>query len=154
MADFKQGVVENADGVDTSSTELQNAKPQDEKKYTDADLDRIIAQKLGRQRAKYEREQAEQDRITAIDDREKALCIRERKADARDELQSKGLPRSLCELIDYSSDETYKASMAAAADLVQEIEEAIEKRRATGCTPKSYKSYSDPDACVRSAFNL
>lgn len=145
-----KNIVEEVDAVSTEET-TGIPEPQAEKKYTDADVDAIVSKKLGRERARVAKMQERQQHESALDRREHELDIRERKADARDVLQSRGLPKSLCELLDYSSDESYKASLAAADALVQEIRETVARERARGTVPKSYKSVDSSDP-VRDAF--
>ena len=145
-----KNILEAVEAVDTEET-AESTEYQEEKKYTDSEVDEIVKRRLGRERARVEKMQARQHQESELERRERELDIRERKADAREELQSKGLPKSLCNLLDYSSEDSYKASMAAADSLVQEIVTALELKRARGTTPKAYRSgNADP---VRDAFN-
>ena len=47
-------------GAATTDQTAGNAESQAEKKYTDADVDRIIASKLAREREKFSKKQAEE----------------------------------------------------------------------------------------------
>lgn len=124
--------------VDVGVEETTEDANSQEKKYTDADLDRIIGKRLAREREKVAKAQEEEKRVSDLDIREKELEKRELKADARDALSEKGLPKSLADLLDYGSKESYEASLARAEEIVQELHDLWEIKRATGRTPKAY----------------
>ena len=102
----------------------------DEKKYTDADVNAIIDKKFAKwkqdlerketeakklakmnadEKAKYEREKAERE----LADREAAITRRELAATAKEALTEKGLSSDLASVLDYTDAESCQASIAA-----------------------------------------
>ena len=128
----------------------QNGEP--ERKYTDADVDRIIARKLSRERAKLAREITGQVE-TDLDEREKNILRRELRADARDALAADGLPVSLADLLNYESKEACEQSYSV---LVKAFNAAIQGQvnaRIRGdSVPRAVKPSSGPDPFA-SAFS-
>lgn len=150
---------EMIEDVDAAATEEQaGAQPQEDgqeqpKKYTDADVDKIVARKIAAERKRVaklaEAEQQESD----LERREKELMKRELMADARDELAEKGLPLCIKDILNYGSREEYEQSMKAAQDLVAELHKAWEIKRATGRTPANYANHSGSQTeAIRNAF--
>ena len=124
-----------------------------EKKYTDADIDRIIKKRLAREREKLSRQEQKEQQESELEQRERDLARRELKADARDVLTQEGLPMSIAALLNYNSQEEYEASMKAARIVVGDLQKALDTRRATGRTPKSFAGNEGRDP-VRDAFSL
>lgn len=129
--------------------------PEEEKKYTDADLDKIIARKVARERARLskllETEQQESD----LEKRERELKRRETMADMRDRLQARGYPYKLAEVLNYNSEEELEESFEYITAVFSEaLSEAI-KRHLVGPTPKA--SITPPagslDDKIREAFS-
>lgn len=145
--------IDKAVAVDAEeTTERTKSQNRQELKYTDDDVDRIVSKRLARERERAEKLQEQQHQETEFEKRERELSIRERKADARDVLSQQGLPKSLCDLLDYSTEESYKASLKAATEVVEEIKQQFEIQRATGRTPKIYSN--EKPSGVRNAFGL
>ncbi len=140
-------------GAATTDQTAGNAESQAEKKYTDADVDRIIASKLAREREKFSKKQAEEQQESDFERRERELTIRELKADARETLEAKGLPACLSKVLRYDSKEAYEESMTVIAEVAEELERHFEIRRATGMTPKATINHRN-DNSIRNAFKL
>ncbi len=110
------------DTIDTTqNTEQQPTTPtqeasgdQGEKLFTQADLDRIIGERLAR---------AKKDR--ANDDREAALKARENRMDCLEFITHEGYPKELLELFDTTDTEKFKA--------------AVEKLDGLGYLPSSHR---------------
>lgn len=130
-----------------------SAESQEEKKYTDADVDRIIASKLAREREKFSKQQEAEQQESDFERRERELTIRELKADARDALEAKGLPTCLSKVLKYDSKEAYEESMAAIEEVAGEMERHFEIKRATGVTPKAMPQNNSGNS-IRNAFKL
>lgn len=99
-------------------------QPQDEKKYTDADVDAIIDKKLAKMNAdekqKYQLDQREQE----LADREKAIARKELTAEAKAMLSERDLPVELVNVVDLTSAETVSQSVAV---LQKSWEQAVQK---------------------------
>lgn len=144
----KDGAAAEQAGQEDKNKEPETAGGSDpEKKYTDADVDRIVSKRLARERAKKDGSDAAAD----LDKREHELEIRERRANAREELD--GLPKSFIELVNCESEESYKSSVKAVRAAYDEIRGELEKERAAGRTPKNYGDGGKPDRTA-DAFGL
>lgn len=142
----------NVERVEAAET-VGSAENQAEKKYTDADVDRIIASKLAREREKFSKQQEAEQQESDFEKRERELIIRELKADARDALDAKGLPTCLSKVLRYDSKEAYEESMVAIEEVAEEMERRFEIKRATGVTPKTIQRH-DSGSSIRDAFKL
>ena len=98
----------------------QSGEP--EKKYTDADVDRIIARKIAAERRKLTRE-IDGQRESDLDAREKNILKRELQADVKANLAAAGLPVTLADLLNYESkeacDQSYDTLIAAFREAMQ-----------------------------------
>ena len=81
------------------------------KKYTDADVDKIIAKKIAKERERLHKLFVEDQQESELEIRERKVLERELKADAKDALIQQGVPSSLAGLMDYSSRENMESSM-------------------------------------------
>lgn len=95
--------------------EGQHSEP--EKKYTDADVDRIIAKKIAAERQRMQKLFTEEQQVSELETREREVLKRELKADAMDALIADGMPSSLATLMDYSSKEDFEKSYAEVTDV-------------------------------------
>lgn len=82
-----------------------------EKLFTQADLDRIIGERLARERAKAE--------PSADEAREADLKAREARLDCREYISAEGFPEALLELFDTSDAEKFKAAIQRLDGIVQ-----------------------------------
>lgn len=96
--------------------------PAPEKKYTDADVDRIIAKKIAQERNRMQKLFTEDQQESDLDRREREVTKRELRADAMEALARDAFPCSLADMLDYSSkeafDESYKTVTGAFQDAV------------------------------------
>lgn len=83
-----------------------------EKLFTQADLDRIIGERLSREREKLQT-------AGEADAREQALKAREARLDCREYLDNQGFPAALMDVLDTSDSEKFKAAVEALDKLVQ-----------------------------------
>ncbi len=114
--------------------EGQQSEP--ERKYTDADVDRIIAKKIASERQRMQKLFTEEQQVSEIETREREVLKRELKADAMDALIAEGLPSSLATLIDYSSKEEFEKSYKEVTGVFSEALGNEFKRRLSGPVPK------------------
>ena len=145
----------------------QKMKPSDPRKiikYSDEDVDNIIARKLARLKKQQQNNSGGADPAggapgsdpeQALAERERTLAERERRFEARSNLAEIGIPESGLELLNYSSDESFKASREALDAFVNDLLDHEAKRRATGRAPKDYgcNNQGKPDG-TRKAFGL
>lgn len=95
------------------------AKGEGGKLFTQDDVNRIVSERLARDRA-------DRDKPSPEDEREKALKARESRLDCRDYLDSKKLPAALLEVLDCSDVEKFKAAVGVAVEKFPAIARADE----------------------------
>lgn len=161
-----QFFAENLDGAEpTGAAGAQEPAPQgtepqkdepapaSDKTFSQADVDRIVAERLERQQKKFAAEKEEaaklakmnaeqkaeyeakkrEDELTA---RETAVMKRELKATAYDILAEKNLPRQLAEILDYSNADACNASIDAVSKAFNEaVTSAVDERLKSKNTP-------------------
>ena len=128
------------------AAEPEQKEPQDEKKYSDSDVDAIVKKKYAKwqkeqdakvdeakklakmnadEKAKYEREQRDKE----LAEREAAITKRELTATAKETLADKGLPIELSAVLDYSNAEACNESILAVEKaFMSAVNKAVEQR--------------------------
>ncbi len=113
--------------------EGQHSEP--EKKYTDADVDRIIAKKIAAERQRMQKLFTEEQQVSELETREREVLKRELKADAMDALIADGMPSSLATLMDYRR-QNFEKSYAEVTDVFRRALGAEFKRQLSGPAPR------------------
>lgn len=126
---------------------------QEEKKYTDSDVDRIVSKKLKRERERVRKTLTESEQLSEIEIRERNVLKREMMADAREQLKSEGLPDGLAELMNYESKETFEESYELTKNVFNEAIKAYLIEKARGATPKAFSSPSGANDSIAAAFS-
>lgn len=124
-----------------------------EKKYTDKDLDRIIAKKIAAERKRMKKLFNDDQQESDLDKRERDVLRRELRADAKERLASEGLPVALADLINYSDKEESEKSLDEVTDtfraaVAQGVKDAL-KGNAPRVSTGGRTTESD---LIRSAF--
>ena len=145
---------EGTQGDQNGSGEVEpGQKP--EKKYTDEDLDRIIAKKIAAERKRMSKLFNDEQQESELDKRERDVLKRELRADAKDTLTSQGLPSTLADLIDYSDRESSEKSLENVISIFREATAQGVKNALRGHAPRVGSSLpgKDPiaDAFARKA---
>ena len=157
QATQEQGGAQTAGGDPTTSTpepEAEN-KPEKpaEKTFTQAELNKIIAERQKRWEKKAADEKAEAERVAAMTadekskheqekrerefaEREAELSRKERTASARDLLAEKGAPAALIGAVDVSSDEAVASSVEAVVKAFNAAVSAEVAKKLAGAPPK------------------
>lgn len=118
---------ESVESVVTAGTEEQAEAQVDlNKKYTDSDVDRIVAKKIAAERSKAAKQQNEE-----LEQREREVLRRELVIEARERLADKQLPSSLVDLMNYGSKEEFEESY----DKVTGVFTEVAKPKITGRVP-------------------
>lgn len=117
MSDIEERSVEETEEVGASTTEEQDGKeqgsatePKPEKKYTDADVDRIVSKRLNREREKLSKALGEGQKESELEIRERKVLERELNIEVKERLEKDGLPQELAKLMNYSSAEGFTKS--------------------------------------------
>ena len=107
MSDDSIGQGANSvDGAGAAGTGEQAGSREDqEKKYTDADVDRIVAKKIAAERSKAAKQQNEE-----LEQRERNVARRELSLKASERLSESGFPKELSELMNFSNEEAFEES--------------------------------------------
>ena len=142
---------EMTNGAETAGTEEAGDIRREEKKYTDADLDRILAKKIAAERQRMSKLFQEGQQETEMEKRERNVQIRELKADAKDALIADGFPYSLAGLLSYESKEAYEDSYREVTGIFRKAVEQTVKDRLRGSVPKT-GSAATADYALRNAF--
>ena len=148
-------VVEAATTEEVAGRQSNEAQAEEKaaKKYTDADLDRIIAKKIAAERKRMAKLFNEEQQVNEIEQREKKVLLRELKADAKDHLIEQGLPSSLVGLLDYSDKEALERSIAEVGAVFKNAVEQGIKDRLRGSTPRaSFGSTGSKEEALHNAF--
>lgn len=153
MENMENGVVEQTtDGGVVATEEVKATEEQSdqaevqEKKYTDADVDRIVSKKISRERDRLQKLFKEEQQVSDLDERERNVSIREMKADAREELERRGLPLRLADMLNFSDRETMEKGLDS---LEQSFREAVAfgiKDAIRGEVPKTGHVYHSIEA--------
>lgn len=133
---------ENAQDLEAAKAD-PSAKGEGGKTFTQEDVNRIVSERLARDRA---------DRAVPSlgDEREKALKAREARLDCWDYLNSKKLPAALLDILDCSDVEKFKAAVGVAVDKFPSIARADEvpPPYAAGTGTGPYCGGNDPFAAA------
>ena len=146
-------MIESAEaaGTEEQAGVQSEQKQEPEKKYTDADVDRIIAKKIAAERQRMSKLFNAEQQESEIEKRERNVLIRELKADAKDALIADGLPHSLSNLLSYDSKEDLERSYKEITEIFKASVEQGVKDRLKGSVPKAGYGFSG-DTALRNAF--
>lgn len=148
--------IATVENVEAATTEEQAGVPVTtkeevpEKKYTDADLDRIIARKIAAERKRMSK-MFNDEQQNELEERERNVLRRELKADAKDALINEGLPASLADLLKYESKEEYENSLKIVSAAFRDAVRQGVKDSLRGQTPR--RGNSSATDIIRDAFS-
>lgn len=120
--------------------QVAEGKDQPEKKYTDEDLDRIIAKKIAAERKRMKQLLEDEQQESEIEKRERDVTRRELMADTKDRLISEGYPSSLAKIMDYSDEESHEQSYDEVTGIFKEALQDVYKSKFAGPVPKAGNS--------------
>ena len=133
------------DQAGVQGEQVKDGQNQPEKKYTDAEVDRIIAKKIAAERKRMQKLFNEEQQESELEIRERNVLRRELMADAKDALISSGLPSSLAKVIDYSDKESYEKSYEEVTAIFREAMQQEYKRRFSGRPPHARMDLGDKE---------
>lgn len=142
------GAEEQAGAQGEHETEGQE---QPEKKYTDADVDRIIAKKIAAERKRMQKLFDGEQQESELEIRERNVLRRELMADAKGALVDMGLPSSLAKIMDYTDKESFDKSFKEVTGIFGEAVTQGVKNKLRGSAPK-VGTGSREEAALRDAF--
>lgn len=141
VENLKDSMIENVEAAATDNQageqDSNPQEPEQEKKYTDADLDRIIARKIAAERKRMSKLFSEEQQETELETRERKVLERELKADAKDRLIEQGFPSCLANLMVYTSAEDHKKSFDEVTSVFSEALSNEFKKRLSGTAPRA-----------------
>lgn len=131
----------------------QNAEGQEqpEKKYTDADVDRIIAKKIAAERKRMQKLFEGEQQESELEIRERNVLRRELMADAKDALVDMGLPSSLAKIMDYTDKENFDRSFKEVTGIFGDAVTQGIRNKLRGSVPR-VSAGSSEDVALRNAF--
>lgn len=118
--------METINNLPTENTMPTNSTPEEnggqgEKMFSQDDVNRIVSERLAREREKYAQQPKEDERETALRERENGLKARESRLACRDYLDEKTLPRELLDVISTDDAEKFKATVEKLVELAPKI---------------------------------
>lgn len=116
--------------------EAQKGNQEPEKKYTDEDVDKIIAKRIAAERKRISKLFNEEQTESELEKRERAVQKRELMADAKDTLAEQGLPTALSSMLDYTDSESYKNSLEEVSRIFRSAVTNEVKRTLAGKPPR------------------
>lgn len=127
---------EGAEEVQAAGAEDQaGAQGNQEKKYTDADVDRIVARKIAAERNKSQKLLEKEQQESEIERRERDVQRRELTVEAKEKLAGEGLPGSLAEIMNYDSKEEFFQSYEKVTAAFREALRGERQNKLSGRTP-------------------
>lgn len=138
-----------------------NNNDEQDKLYTQEEVDKIVKKRLGRERNKFEKTKNklinESEFSSDLIEREKAVTLKEMKFEYALKVQDEGLPLELVDYIDYSDPENANNSYNGIVGLFKEkLNKAVEvrvKEQLRGSTPKRMSSsYNPVDSRISEIF--
>ena len=102
------------------------------KTFTQEDVNRIVSERLARERDKAALERAKED---PTEQREKALAAREAAMSCREYISGKGYPAALADILDTADADKFKSQVDKLVELFPEIDPAVAAK-----TPKFTRS--------------
>lgn len=148
--------IENAEAetaeknTDVQGNETDNKSM--ELKYTDEDVNRIVTNRLARERNRMKKLFDEEQHESELDEREKKVLMRELKADAKDALYEMGMPAGLAELLDYTDKESMDKSIETVKTIFNDALAVALKDKLRGTVPRAISHGSNADAAIAEAF--
>lgn len=118
-----------------SAEDQAGAQGNQEKKYTDADVDRIIARKIAAERNKSQKLLEKEQQESEIERRERDVQRRELTVEAKEKLAGEGLPGSLAEIMNYGSKEEFSQSYEKVTAVFREALRGERQNKLSGRTP-------------------
>lgn len=156
------------EATDTEENQTESQEQQTEQKtFTQEDLNKIISERLGKEKAKWEKDYTakieeakteaeklakmkaeekakyqEQKRLEKLEQREKDITTRELKAQAYETLAEKGLPKDLIETLNFTDSESCNSSIIAVEKAFKSAVEKAVNEKLKGEPPKGSESSS------------
>lgn len=147
---MNENMEKNVTGAEGSATEvngqdqaeaLEGQQEPEEPVFHQKDVDKIVRDRLARERSKFDRMINDQDTfVKQLDSREKALNKREWTVQAAETLRSKRYPTRLAELVDYTDQDSFEDSLANVMEIMADYNSAVIKEIMKGSTPRTGSS--------------
>ena len=130
--------------VQGNETAQGTSEPQKVKKYTDEDVDRIVAKKIAAERKRAAKALEIDNQESDLEIRERNITKREMLMDVKERLEGDGLPAALANLISYESREDMDKSYKDVINVFNDCVAVGIKNAIRGTTPKTGSTSSDP----------
>ena len=147
-------VAENVESTDAGTTVDDHAADQrrQEKKYTDDDVDKIVAKKINRERERLNKLLNEEQQISELEQRERNVYLRELKADAKDALIERGLPYELASVLDYTDEDAMNKSIESIEAVFNNAVQRAVTDKLRGNVPTRGNPVGNQDQAIKNAF--
>lgn len=141
------------ENIQSTANEQEDTTTQETgKNFSQEDVNKIVNERLARERKKYASMFQDDERSTELEERERNLTIRERKLDCKELFKEKGLPCGLMDLVNYNSKEEYEKSISLIEESFREsLEHSVNNRLRGNGAPRMGMSVAGGDV-IRQAF--
>lgn len=130
-----------------------NGVPQGGKTFTQEEVNKIVSERLARQRAKQEPQDPAAERLAELDQREKDLTARENKLTCTEYIKEKGLNAELAELFDTSNADQFKANVDKLLEIYPSIASGAPRfTTKTGLSHQGGHAVGSLDRSISDAF--
>lgn len=106
---------------------VNNTGNDNNKTFTQEEVNRIVQERLSRERSKGT---SEQEQLKSLEEREKALAVKEQTFARKAVLKSKNIPEEVYEALNCTSEETFNKSLEILSPYIDKLKEPI--RNAVG----------------------
>ena len=130
--------------VQSNEAAQETSTPQKVKKYTDEDVDRIVAKKIAAERKRAAKALEIDNQESDLEIRERNIAKREMLMDVKERLEGDGLPAALANLISYESREDMDKSYKDVINVFNDCVAVGIKNAIRGTTPKTGSVAGDP----------
>ena len=136
---------EKMNGVQSATTQPEVNGKQAERTFTQEEVNKIVSERLSRERAKNETMLTDESNIKT---REDAIAHRENTIECREYIYEKKLPQELLEILDTGDSKTFKEKIDKLAPLLRTTANPV----TTGCA--TLNNGVSVDSRMRKAFDL
>lgn len=141
---------ETAEGHEDGEQKPENPEI---KRYSDSDVDRIVAKKIARERERMKKLFEGEQQESELEKRERDVQKRELKADCKDMLVRDGLPYVLADAMNYNDADSLKESYDCITGVVRDAIQQGIKDALRGGTPRGLRGSHSHDN-IADAFAL
>lgn len=140
--------------ADQQREESQKGQKQQQKTFTEEEVNAIVQKRLNREREKLTKAFEEGTRESDLDERERNILKRELRADTLDKLAENRMPLGLADLVSYDSKEECEKSLSTVTQVFNQAVNVAVKGKARQTTPRDGGGYTGRADPIAGAFGI